>query len=127
MIYNLCQQIVKMRFESGMSQAELARRLDVSRSSVNAWELGFATPQLKHVVEMARIFNTTVDNMLNISEEVSVNITELDDEERQIIFNLVNCFKRKKRVKPIMHLLPLCPRITCLRSNSGNCNIPRSF
>lgn len=96
MIYNLCQQIVKMRFESGMSQAELARRLDVSRSSVNAWELGFATPQLKHVVEMARIFNTTVDNMLNISEEVSVNITELDDEERQIIFNLVNCFKRKK-------------------------------
>lgn len=96
MIYNLCQQIVKMRFESGMSQAELARRLDVSRSSVNAWELGFATPQLKHVVEMARIFNTSVDNMLNISDEVSVNITELDDEERRIVYNLVDCLKRKK-------------------------------
>lgn len=96
MIYNLCQRIVKMRFESGMSQAELARRLDVSRSSVNAWELGFATPQLKHVVEMARIFNTTVDSMLNISDEVFVNITELDNEERQIIFNLVDCFRKKK-------------------------------
>lgn len=94
MNYNLCQQIVNMRFKTGMSQAELARRLGVSRSSVNAWELGFATPQLKHVIEMAGIFGTTVDNMLNLSNEVSVNITELNDEERQAVFNLVDCLKK---------------------------------
>lgn len=94
MIYNLCQQIALKRFEFGMSQAELARRLGVSRSSVNAWELGFATPQLKHVIEMAGIFGTTVDNMLNLSNDVSVNITELNDEERQLVFNLVDCLKK---------------------------------
>ena len=94
MNYNLCQQIVNMRFKFGMSQAELARRLDVSRSSVNAWELGFATPQLKHVIEMAGIFNTTVDNMLNISDEVSISLTELTDDERQVVFNLVDCLKK---------------------------------
>lgn len=94
MNYNLCQQIVNMRFKTGMSQAELARRLGVSRSSVNAWELGFATPQLKHVIEMAGIFNTTVDNMLNISSEVSIDISELNDEERQVVYNLVDCLKK---------------------------------
>ncbi len=94
MNYNLCQQIVNKRFEFGMSQAELARRLDVSRSSVNAWELGFATPQLKHVIEMARIFGTTVDSMLNISEDVTINISELNEEERQVVFNLVDCLKK---------------------------------
>lgn len=94
MEYNLCQQIVGMRFKFNMSQAELARRLGVSRSSVNAWELGFATPQLKHVVEMAGIFGTTVDNMLNLSNEVTVDITELNDEERLAVFNLVDCLKK---------------------------------
>lgn len=94
MIYNLSQQIVNMRFKMGMSQAELARRLGVTRSSVNAWELGFATPQLKHVIEMAGIFSTTVDNMLNISEEVTVNISDLNDEERQVVLNLVDILRK---------------------------------
>lgn len=94
MNYNLCQQIVNMRFKTGMSQAELARRLGISRSSVNAWELGFATPQLKHVIDMAEIFNTTVDNMLNLSDEASVNISELNDEERKLVFDLVDCLKK---------------------------------
>lgn len=94
MNYNLCQQIVNMRFKTGMSQAELARRLGISRSSVNAWELGFATPQLKHVIEMAKIFNTTVDNMLNLTSEVSIDLSELNDEERQVVYNLVDCLKK---------------------------------
>lgn len=94
MDYNLCQQIENMRLKFGMSQAELARRLGVSRSSVNAWELGFATPQLKHVVEMSGIFGTTVDNMLNLSNDVSINISELNDEERRVVFNLVDCLKK---------------------------------
>lgn len=94
MLYNLSQQIVNMRFKMGMSQAELARRLGVTRSSVNAWELGFATPQLKHVIEMAGIFSTTVDNMLNISDEVTVNISDLNDEERQVVLNLVDILKK---------------------------------
>lgn len=97
MLYNLSQQIVNMRFKMGMSQAELARRLGVTRSSVNAWELGFATPQLKHVIEMAGIFSTTVDNMLNISDEVTVNISDLNDEERQVVFNLVDILKKSHR------------------------------
>lgn len=97
MLYNLSQQIVNMRFKMGMSQAELARRLGVTRSSVNAWELGFATPQLKHVIEMAGIFSTTVDNMLNISEDVTINISDLNDEERQLVFNLVDILRKAHR------------------------------
>lgn len=76
-----------------MTQSELAKRLDVTRSSVNSWELGFATPQLKHIVEMARIFNTTVDGILNTSPTSVIDISELTEKERQAVFCIIDCFK----------------------------------
>lgn len=96
MIYNLCQRIAELRAQSGLTQSELARRLDVTRSSVNAWELGFATPQLKHIIEMAGIFNTTVDGMLNSTSRVMIDITDLNEKEQQLVYNLVDCLKNRQ-------------------------------
>ena len=94
MDYNLCQRISELRTRFGITQSELAKRLGVTRSSVNAWELGFATPQLKHIVEMSKIFGTTVDGILNVSNKVIIDITELTDAEQQAVFNMVDCLKQ---------------------------------
>ena len=94
MNYNLCQRIGELRTRFGITQSELAKRLGVTRSSVNAWELGFATPQLKHIVEMSKIFGTTVDEILNTSPKVMIDITELTETEQQAVFNMVDCLKQ---------------------------------
>ena len=94
MDYNLCQRISELRTRFGITQSELAKRLGVTRSSVNAWELGFATPQLKHIVEMSKIFGTTVDEILNVSPKVMIDITELTETEQQAVFNMVDCLKQ---------------------------------
>ncbi len=94
MNYNLCQRIGELRTQFGITQSELAKRLGVTRSSVNAWELGFATPQLKHIVEMSKIFGITVDGILNVSTKVIIDITDLTKEEQQAVFNLVDCLKK---------------------------------
>lgn len=93
-LYELCERIAQLRWQSRITQAELAKRLGVTRSAVNSWEMGLSIPQLKHVIEMAKIFNTTVDGMLSTSEQVVVNITELSEKERQVIFNMVDCLKQ---------------------------------
>lgn len=95
MIYNLCQRIGELRTQFNITQSELARRLGVTRSSVNAWELGFATPQLKHIVEMAKIFGTTVDGLLNIDNRVMIDISDLTPAEQQAVFAIIDCLKNK--------------------------------
>ena len=94
MNYNLCQRIGELRTRFGVTQSELAKRLGVTRSSVNAWELGFATPQLRHIVEMSKIFGTTVDEFLNESPKVLIDLTELTKEEQQAVCSLVDCLKK---------------------------------
>ncbi len=95
MIYNLCSRITELRTAFGITQSKLARRLDVTRSSVNAWELGYATPQLKHIVEMSKIFNTTLDGMFESPSRVTVDVTDLSEKERQAVFDIVDCIKNK--------------------------------
>ena len=94
MNYNLCQRIGELRTQFGITQSDLAKRLGVTRSSVNAWELGFACPQLKHIVEMSKIFGTTVDGILNVSPKVIIDITDLTKDEQQAVFNIVDCLKQ---------------------------------
>ena len=83
-LYELCERIAELRWQSRITQAELA----------NSWEMGLSIPQLKHVIEMSKIFNTTVDSMLKSPEQVVVNITDLTKEEQQAVFNLVDCLKK---------------------------------
>lgn len=95
-MYELCDRIAAFRNNLGITQAELAKKLNISRSAVNSWEMGTSTPQLKHVIEMAEIFHTTLDGMVTSSERVTVDITDLDTKEQQIIFNMVDCLKTKR-------------------------------
>ena len=52
MVYDM---IKSLREDAGYSQAELARKLGISRSSVNSWEMGLSTPTTPYIVELAKI------------------------------------------------------------------------
>lgn len=55
------QNIRKLR---GMSQEELADKLDVSRQAISKWESGGAYPEMEKLLELAKILNCTTDSLL---------------------------------------------------------------
>ena len=50
-----------LRAERGWSQADLAKRLDVSRQSVNAVETGKFDPSLPLAFKLARLFESPIE------------------------------------------------------------------
>jgi putative transcriptional regulator len=52
-----------LRAERDWTQAELARRLDVSRESINAIETGRYDPSLPLAFEIARLFGKTIEDI----------------------------------------------------------------
>ena len=52
----IADKIKTLRESRSMTQADLARMINVSRSSINAWEIGISTPSTKHLAELADIF-----------------------------------------------------------------------
>lgn len=62
---NIARRIYELRTSKNMSQTDLAEALDVSRQSISKWETGAATPELEKLVNLSRLFNITLDELVN--------------------------------------------------------------
>lgn len=61
----LSDKILTLRKRGGMSQEELAEKLNVSRQAVSRWELGSAQPDANNILQISKLFGVTADYLLN--------------------------------------------------------------
>ena len=59
----------KLRLRSGMTQKELAEKLHVTQVTVSQWERGGSYPKARKLPEIARLFECTVDELLQEADE----------------------------------------------------------
>ena len=60
----ISHNIAVYRKRAGMSQEDLAERLHVSRQTISKWETGQSAPDPETVVQLARLFGITTDQLL---------------------------------------------------------------
>jgi putative transcriptional regulator len=58
-------RVRQLRTENGLSQGQLAERMDVSRQTINSIEQERYTPSLPLALALARFFETTVEEMFD--------------------------------------------------------------
>ena len=95
MVYEIADRIKYLRDKAGMKQIDLAKRLGISRSAVNSWEMSLSLPSIANVIELAKIFHVSTDYLLSIADSINVDISALTDEERALIIRLVKCLTDK--------------------------------
>lgn len=61
---NMADRIQHLRKQKGFSQEELADKVGVSRQAVSKWEGEQSTPDLKNIITMSEVFETTTDYIL---------------------------------------------------------------
>ena len=64
----LAEKILSLRTARGMSQDDLAEKLEVSRQSVSKWETGQSTPDLDKIIRLADLFGVSVDELVRDGE-----------------------------------------------------------
>lgn len=86
------------RKQGGLSQEELAEKIDVSRQSVAKWESGETLPDIIKCRELANLFGTTIDNLINYSFE-NEKLVESENDGKYI-FGIVKVGDRGQVVIP---------------------------
>ncbi len=69
---SIAERIYELRKNSGKSQGELADMLNVSRQSVSKWENGTSNPEIENLVELSKIFDVSVDDIINYDKTKTI-------------------------------------------------------
>lgn len=86
----ISERIKKLREARGWTQAELARRLNITRNGVNSWEQGLSMPSPACLIDLARLFSVSTDYLLGIERLETVNVTGLREEDVALLARLAD-------------------------------------
>lgn len=70
-------KINQLRKLSGMTQEQLAEKLNVSRQTISKWESDSTSPDLESIVKISRIFHVSLDDLLKEGEAGVANKTDV--------------------------------------------------
>lgn len=93
----LCEKIKELRENAGYSQSQLAKKLDVTRSSVNAWEMGLSMPTTQYVVALSKLFHVSTDYLLGLEAAKTLVLDGYNETELELIYNLINYIDSTKK------------------------------
>ena len=89
---NLGNKLSKLRKKNGLSQEELAEKLNVTRQTISKWELNETSPNVSQAKEISKLFNVSLDELVgNDINEVLINKMNNTEKRMNIImsFNVV--------------------------------------
>lgn len=79
-----------------LSQAEVARQLQLSKSTVAGYESNSTSPSLESLSMLANFYGVSTDYILGRekSKKITADLSSLDDEQLQIVHLLLEKFKQ---------------------------------
>ena len=58
-------KILELRKKNNLSQEQLAEKMKVARQTISKWELGETSPDIKQAKELSKIFNVSLDELVD--------------------------------------------------------------
>lgn len=86
----IADRIKELRERSGYTQATLAKRLSLTRASINAWESGVSAPSTQYLIELAKLFKVPTDYILDLTSLDTLDISKLKIDQKNMVYNMVN-------------------------------------
>ena len=87
-------RIKEVREKNGLTQSSLAKKLNISRSAVNAWEMGVSIPSAQYLIELSKLLKVSTDYLLGLNTKEMVDISFLGEDEKALLYSFLDYFKK---------------------------------
>lgn len=94
-MYRLNERLKELRKRDAISQNQLAKKMELTRATVNAWEMGISYPNAQSLIMLSKHFKVSVDYILGTSDKEEIDISMLNEKEKRMICEMVQYLSEK--------------------------------
>lgn len=95
MINEFAETLKNLRTKKGLTQTQLADKLWLNKSIISAYENEQRMPSLDVLIKLSYEFNVSMEYLLGIEKNKTIDISDLTDEQISAINNLIELFRKK--------------------------------
>lgn len=78
------KKLYELRKKNGLSQEELANKLNVTRQTISKWELGESAPEMEKLVMLGNYFNISLDELVLGKAQNEHNVSNSKFENKKV-------------------------------------------
>lgn len=92
-MFDFGERLKSLRKSKGLSQTELSKRINKSKSVISGYENNIKTPPLDVLISLAILYNVSLDYLSGIDKKNTINIDNLTHKQIDIVRALITEFK----------------------------------
>lgn len=114
---NFADRLKELRKRKGLSQGDLAERIEVHFTQVSRYERGETKPNAEAMTKLAKALDTTVDYLMNGTADDVVQdaglekelisrfrqVQDLPTEEKKTVLSLLDAYIAKTKIQSLLH------------------------
>lgn len=94
---NFGDRLKSLRTAAGMTQTDLARRLQITKSVVSYYERQERSPSPEVLIQLANIFHVTTDYLLGIEYKKLLDVSDLCEEDMRFLLITIETLRKKNQ------------------------------
>lgn len=94
---SLGKNLQRIRKQKGLSQEQLAAKLNISRQALSKWESDINVPSVDKIIDVAKVLEVSVNELLGIEDSADDKYAQLESILNQVVLTQNNEIKRTKR------------------------------
>ncbi len=83
-----------LRLKADMTQGQLAKKLNLTKSVISAYETDLRLPSYDVLIGIAKIYGVTTDFLLGMERKQEIDLSGLSQEEVDALLNLIKAMKQ---------------------------------
>lgn len=95
MKYELAENIKRLRLQKRLTQTQLGKKLGVGTSIISGYETQDRLPSISMLIKLAAEFNVTIEYLLGINKNKTIDVSDLTDEQISAINIVIDQFRNK--------------------------------